>query len=293
MIFWQGIVEDRDDPHQIGRHRVRVIGKHNPDKNQLPTENLPWALCLLSCSSNSNTGVNGFIPSIPPGTRVLLYYEDDCEAQVPIIIGILANIHNKPDQEEESSTQNGFVPELEEIKTTPQEVESVVVLPGESSLVINRLKEAFPRKKYHNRTSSSVIATDSPNIENDKINRKRNTPDKGGNLTKGVRMAFFNCDPYEVAPERKTNSSKGEFHNFGEKLKAFDSQSTFDKFPPVVKNKKDSNNNCVYTPEFKDYGQEQFINDIINNFDEFLNNLITSKEELWAQNPGLRTYKDI
>lgn len=292
MIFWQGIIEDRDDPYQIGRHRVRVIGKHNPNKNELPTENLPWALCLLSCSSNSNSGVNGFIPSMPPGTRVLLYFEDEDEAQIPIIIGILANIHNEKETQE-STTENGFIPELEEKKTTPQEVESVVVLPGESFLIINKLKEAFPREKYKNKTSSSVLAIDSPNIDNDKINRKRNTPDKGGNLSKGVRMAFFDYDQYEVAPERKTNSSKGEFHNFGEKLKAFNSPSTFDKFPPVVKNKKDSNNQCVYTSEFKDYGQEQFINDIINNFDEFLNNLITPKEQLWEQNPGLRTYKDI
>lgn len=298
MHFWHGIIEDRNDPYELGRHRVRVIGKHTANKEELPTETLPWAMCLTSTNSNSNSGVNGSIPSLPPGTRVVVYYEDEGEDQIPLIIGVVPSIHNEQSEETQDAfsdeeTQNGFAPELEELETTPQEVENVVVIPGESALVVNKLKEKYPRKKYINRSSSSIIATNPSDTENDKINRKRNTPDNGGNLSKGVRMAFFDYEPYEVAPQRKTNSPKGEFHDYSEKLKSFLSTSTFNKFPPALKEKKDSNNDCIYTPEFKDYGQEQFINSLINNFDNWFDNLLTSKEELWEQNPGLRTYRDI
>ena len=36
--WWQGIVEDRNDPEQFGRYRVRIIGYHTLDKAVMPTE---------------------------------------------------------------------------------------------------------------------------------------------------------------------------------------------------------------------------------------------------------------
>ena len=37
-----GVVEDRKDPQQLGRYRVRVLGIHTDDKKVLPTADLPW-----------------------------------------------------------------------------------------------------------------------------------------------------------------------------------------------------------------------------------------------------------
>lgn len=57
-----GMVEDNNDPHQMGRVRVRCFGYHSPDMGQLPTDKLPW----FSCITNNSSGVSG-IGSSPTG----------------------------------------------------------------------------------------------------------------------------------------------------------------------------------------------------------------------------------
>ena len=43
MIHYYGIVEDRNDPKKLGRVRVRCLGFHTEDTNDIPTADLPWA----------------------------------------------------------------------------------------------------------------------------------------------------------------------------------------------------------------------------------------------------------
>ena len=49
FVWWQGVVEDRQDPLYLGRCRVRILGWDTEDKVKMPTEELPWA-CLLYTS---------------------------------------------------------------------------------------------------------------------------------------------------------------------------------------------------------------------------------------------------
>lgn len=297
MYFWKGIIVDRDDPMQIGRHRVRIIGYHSPDREELPDNLLPWAYCVLPTNSKANSGSNGVVPSLEPNTNVLGYFEDSEEGQVPIICGILHTIHNESPEEQESfdgeTSDNGFNAPKEDIPTTPVEVEGVIVIPGQPAIVINALQESYPRITYYDRTSVSPLATNPSDRDNPKIDRKRNTPEDSGNLALGIRMAFAPFEPYEVAPQRKKYGDKGEFHDYGEKLKGFLQSSTFNMFPPVLNNNKDANNKCIYTDKFKDYTNEQLAQNVLNNISSFIDSIIKSKEELWAENPGLRTYKDI
>ena len=44
FIWWTGAVEDRQDPLKLGRCRVRCLGWHSPNKMELPTKLLPWAV---------------------------------------------------------------------------------------------------------------------------------------------------------------------------------------------------------------------------------------------------------
>ena len=46
FTWWQGVVEDRNDPAKIGRVRVRILGYHTADKSELPTEDLPLAVLM-------------------------------------------------------------------------------------------------------------------------------------------------------------------------------------------------------------------------------------------------------
>ena len=43
-----GIVEDRMDPENYGRVRVRCFGIHSESKVEIPTEALPWAFIHTS-----------------------------------------------------------------------------------------------------------------------------------------------------------------------------------------------------------------------------------------------------
>ena len=48
FVWWVGVVEDRKDPLQLGRCRVRILGFHTEDTNELPTENLAWAIPIMT-----------------------------------------------------------------------------------------------------------------------------------------------------------------------------------------------------------------------------------------------------
>ena len=51
FIWFIGVVEDRNDPSKLGRVKVRCLGFHSEDKNDIPTADLPWAhVCLLYTS---------------------------------------------------------------------------------------------------------------------------------------------------------------------------------------------------------------------------------------------------
>ena len=47
FTWFQGVVEDHNDPEQIGRVKVRCLGIHTEDKETLPTDDLPWAMVMM------------------------------------------------------------------------------------------------------------------------------------------------------------------------------------------------------------------------------------------------------
>lgn len=84
--FWVGIVEDRQDPEQLGRVRVRVIGFHPENKADVPTESLPWATVLLPVTSSPQTAPVGLVE----GSTVCGFFLDGTSAQQPMVIGIIS-----------------------------------------------------------------------------------------------------------------------------------------------------------------------------------------------------------
>ena len=87
-----GIVEDRDDPKQIGRLRVRIYNVHpftesgSPDLVNVPTDHLPWATCINSILSAGIIGIEndgvGISPTgIAVGSTVFGFFADGKECQ--------------------------------------------------------------------------------------------------------------------------------------------------------------------------------------------------------------------
>ena len=97
FVWFTGVVEDRNDPASLGRVRVRCLGFHTEDLNDIPTKDLPWAHVMHSVTSPSMQGL-GHTPSfLVEGTWVVGFFLDEIEKQQPMIIGSLPGIpKNKP-----------------------------------------------------------------------------------------------------------------------------------------------------------------------------------------------------
>lgn len=87
--WWIGVVEDRMDPEQCGRVRVRIYGYHTDDKTFLPTKDLPWAVPILPITSASTSG-KGTTPLGPvTGSWVIGFFLDGEDMQQPAIFGTI------------------------------------------------------------------------------------------------------------------------------------------------------------------------------------------------------------
>ena len=92
FVWFTGVVEDRNDPASLGRVRVRCLGFHTDDLNDIPTKDLPWAHVMHSVTSPSMQGL-GHTPSfLVEGTWVIGFFLDVKERQQPMIIGSLPGI---------------------------------------------------------------------------------------------------------------------------------------------------------------------------------------------------------
>ena len=83
-----GVVEDRLDPLFAGRLRVRCLGFHTDNKSELPTADLPWAMCVLSTASPGISGLGTSPSFLVEGSWVWGYFRDE-GYQEPIIVGSL------------------------------------------------------------------------------------------------------------------------------------------------------------------------------------------------------------
>jgi hypothetical protein len=73
--WFVGVVEDRLDPMQQGRVRVRVVGVHPFSRIQgdvagIPVEELPWMSVCLPVTSASVSGISGAVTGLVNGSSV-------------------------------------------------------------------------------------------------------------------------------------------------------------------------------------------------------------------------------
>src|SRR6056300_1394133 len=80
LLWFMGVVEDRDDPQKLGRVRVRCFNVHPDNKQDVPTEDLPWAY-LISGTYTSDVK--------PPklNSWVFGFFIDGNDAQHPMVLG--------------------------------------------------------------------------------------------------------------------------------------------------------------------------------------------------------------
>jgi hypothetical protein len=88
-VIWHGIVQDRKDPLQAGRVRVRVIGLHTDDQYPTPIENLPWAQFIVPANASTT------FSTPKEGEWVALYFADEGTYNVPVVMGVIPGIVSK------------------------------------------------------------------------------------------------------------------------------------------------------------------------------------------------------
>jgi len=92
FVWFQGVVEDRNDPLKLGRCRVRCVGWHTNNKQDIPTNELPWAYPIQPITSAAMNGI-GSSPTGPvEGTWVFGFFRDGESGQEPMMIGTLGGI---------------------------------------------------------------------------------------------------------------------------------------------------------------------------------------------------------
>lgn len=103
FVWFTGVVEDRNDPEKMSRVRVRIFGMHTEKKEDLPTEDLPWATVLLPTTSSGNSGIGESPHFLIEGSWVVGFFRDGQSAQDPIIMGSVPSM-----TEEKRPSSKGF-----------------------------------------------------------------------------------------------------------------------------------------------------------------------------------------
>ena len=122
--WWVGEVEDIEDPSQIGRVRVRILGWYTGNSegdaylSEVPRETLPWATCLLPCDQPQIKSA-GTATELQVGAWVLGFFLDGEEAQLPCVLGAFRGFQ----QQESNAVTTLADPEIgKKLKTnTPQQ----------------------------------------------------------------------------------------------------------------------------------------------------------------------------
>ena len=87
-----GKVEDRNDPLEMGRVKVRIYNVHSSKKSVAPTSEIPWATVMGSVYSASLDGVGIAPTGMAVGTTVIGFFLDAASANYPIVIGTMGGL---------------------------------------------------------------------------------------------------------------------------------------------------------------------------------------------------------
>ncbi|ADG60060.1 baseplate hub subunit and tail lysozyme [Acinetobacter phage Acj9] len=116
LNWFIGVVEDRMDPMQQGRVRVRAVGVHPFSRIQgefsgLPVEDLPWMSVLLPVTTPAVSGVSGAVTGLLPGSGVFGIWLDKYKTNGLVLGSYSGNQTVIPNSEEGFSDPMGQYPD--------------------------------------------------------------------------------------------------------------------------------------------------------------------------------------
>jgi hypothetical protein len=181
FIWWIGVVEDRNDPEQLGRVRVRCFGWHTENKSLIPTDSLPWAHPVTPVNSP-----NVYTPK--EGDMVFGFFIDGDNAQNPAIVGVLPG---KPEQK--PKYESGFSDPGTNLSSRPKKPDD----PSEKYPKSKYLKESTVNRLARGKSDGTIIATRKKNL-------KKNIKSAGGVTWSEPPPSFAPKYPYNNALETES-----------------------------------------------------------------------------------------
>jgi hypothetical protein len=119
FLWWLGTVEDVEDPEKLGRARVRMFGLHTQNKDDIPTEDLPWALPIMPVNTAFTDGLGSSPTGLVNGSIVFGFWVDGADQQTPAIIGTLGGVSKyAPNGDVGFNDPNECFPFLLDVPTT-------------------------------------------------------------------------------------------------------------------------------------------------------------------------------
>ncbi len=181
FVWWVGVVEDRNDPEQLGRVRVRCFGWHTEDKKKIATNDLPWAHPTIPVNHPA-------VYTPKEGDMVFGFFMDGDNAQNPVIMGVFPG---KP--EKKPKYEDGFSDPRKSFGDAPKR-------PDDNA-------EAYPKSKYLKEATTNRLArgkADSTIIATRKKNLKKGVQSAGGVTWSEPAPAFAPKYPYNYALETES-----------------------------------------------------------------------------------------
>jgi hypothetical protein len=86
FVWWIGVIEDRKDPLNLGRCKIRIFGTHTENLQLIPTSSLPWAIPLYPVNDPRN------FSSPMEGEYVFGFFTDGLSSQAPVYMGVFPGI---------------------------------------------------------------------------------------------------------------------------------------------------------------------------------------------------------
>jgi hypothetical protein len=169
-MFYQAVVEDNNDPLELGRVRIRIVGKHTKNRTDsanpneyMPVEDLPWAIPSFPITSPMISGEGSF--GVPNNGSVVLCGFLDYDEQHPFYFGVIPKIPIvQPDFTEGFSDPDEVYPKSDYLNVSPipknargEELRTVATFKGEPPL---ETSGNYPFNKVIQTSSGHVIELD-------------------------------------------------------------------------------------------------------------------------------------
>jgi hypothetical protein len=169
FTWFFGIVEDRQDPMNLGRVRVRCFGWHDDDLTSIPTDHLPWAQVITS-------GTDRQFATPREQDMVFGFFADGRYGQQPFILGIVNGKFAMPNNPGKGF--NDLRPQTA-LETAPRFIQSAQYKTDGSGIKLTEKKQAqrHPNDLELNNPTITGVAFNKP--ANTVVQQRQNNLDTG------------------------------------------------------------------------------------------------------------------